>query len=218
MDQLTSRALARADSAILPPDHFFAGLRRNGYPVIIADPPWIFGTRSVRGKGRSADRHYPTMELADIARLPVQDLAGDDCHLFLWITGALLAIGAHVPVMTAWGFKPSSLAFVWLKTKSAREVERAETWDDVFFTGMGFTTRQNAEAVILGRKGNARRVDRTIRQVVISPRREHSRKPDLVRNRIERYCGNTGVELFARSRAPGWDAFGNEIDKFAATA
>jgi N6-adenosine-specific RNA methylase IME4 len=208
----TNRALAREGDVISTGP--FTGLKHKAYPVIYADPAWAYVVRSAKGQGRSAERHYRTMSLDDIKALPVSDLAKPDCHLFLWITGPFLAAGAHLEVMKAWGFKPSSMAFVWCKTNDHETIERAQSWDDVFFNGMGFTTRQNAEYVVLGRRGNPKRGCTTTRQIVVSRRREHSRKPDIVRKRIEEYVGAPGVELFARSTGPSWDFWGNEVGLF----
>ena len=79
---------------------------------------------------------------------------------------------------------------------------------------MGHTTRQNAEYVVLGRRGKPRRLRKDVHQLIIQPRREHSRKPDELYARVERYCTGPYLELFARQRRPGWDCWGNEIDKF----
>lgn len=203
-----------ADGERLPAGHFFAGLKRNGYPVIISDPPWSFTTRSEAGQGRSPSQHYRTRALSEIMTDPVADLAAPDCHLFLWTTGPMVAAGMHVEVLKAWGFKPSSLAFVWLKTNDPAAIRYADTWDEVFFMGNGFTTRQNAELVILARRGAPKRIATDVRQVIVTRRWEHSRKPAELRRRVERYTGAKGVELYSRSSGPGWDVWGDEVGKF----
>ena len=51
-----------------------------------------------------------------------------------------------------------------------------------------------------------------VHQVVMDKIRDHSRKPDCVRDRIVELCGDLPrIELFARQRFEGWDAWGNEI-------
>lgn len=202
------------DCERLPAGHFFAGLKRNGYSVIYADPPWSFVTRTEAGQGRSPSQHYATRSLDEIKADPVADLAAEDCHLFLWTTGPMVAAGMHVDVIRAWGFKPSSLAFVWVKTNAPDSIRYSESWDDVLFAGAGFTTRQNAELVVLARRGAPKRAATDVRQIVVTRRWEHSRKPAEVRRRIERYTGTTGVELYSRASGPGWDIFGNEVGKF----
>ena len=97
----------------------FATMRQD-YRVIAADPPWAFKSNSIVKPGRNAMRHYQTMSLADISALPVQNVVADDAILFLWITGPFLVIGAHIPLMKAWGFAPSGMGFVWIKLISSR--------------------------------------------------------------------------------------------------
>src|SRR6185312_15612435 len=152
------------------------------------------------------------MSMEDLAALPVAELAASDAALFLWITGPFLAIGAHLPLMRAWGFKPSGMGFVWIKL-NPRAASLFFLSDDVALGG-GFTTRKNAEFCLIGRRGRSVRRQADVREVIIAPRREHSRKPDEIRDRIERYCAGPYVELFARQSRPGWSTWGAEATKF----
>ena len=164
---------------MLAPSNPFEGLPLEYHCSIAADPPWRYETFSEKGKGRSADRHYLTMDLAAIEQLPVGRLAARDAHLFLWITGPCLVRGMHIPVMRAWGFEPSAMAFVWIKAKRSAVENGNFFLDEALFTkGMGHTTRQNAEFVVLGRRGSPRRLHKDIHQLIVQPRREHSRKPN----------------------------------------
>lgn len=181
----------------------FDELAGKRYGAIYADPPWRFATRSPKGDGRSASAHYPVMSLAEIMALPVADLAAEDCALFLWVTDPLLPQG--LDVMRAWGFEYKTVAFYWTKTNR----------DGSPFVGMGYWTRANPEPCLLGVRGRPARLSPSVRRLIISPRREHSRKPDEVRDRIMRLVGGPYLELFARSTAPGWDAWGREVGKFA---
>lgn len=202
------------NNLILPEGHKFSGFKKAGYKVIYADPPWRFRTHTREGN-KSVEKHYPTMALKDIIALPVKDLAAPDCHLFLWITGPFLAIGAQLDVLRAWGFKPSSMAFVWVKTNSDEALARAMTWEEVFFMGQGFTTRQNVEYCILGRRGSPKRLVANMRQIIVAPRRQHSRKPDGMYGKIETYAGDLPrLEMFSRTTAPGWDVWGRDKDMF----
>jgi N6-adenosine-specific RNA methylase IME4 len=81
------------------------------FDVIYADPPWPFATWGEGGKGRSPDNHYGTNAIDEIMKLPVAALAADHCALLLWCTGPHIAIGSHVKVIEAWGFRPSTIAF-----------------------------------------------------------------------------------------------------------
>jgi N6-adenosine-specific RNA methylase IME4 len=191
-------------------DELLSDLPPDGYRVIEADPPWNYKVRSKKGEARSAEAHYRTMSLEDICALPVAQLAAKDCHLFLWATRACLPHALRV--MDAWGFEFSSMAFVWVKLN-----KRAPTLfmdKRSFFMGMGHTTRANAEYVLLGRKGAPKRLRKDIRELVIAPLREHSRKPDEVYDRIEQYAPGPYCRLFAREERDGWTSWGDQVGMF----
>jgi N6-adenosine-specific RNA methylase IME4 len=181
-------------------------LPRGKFACILADPAWTFRTYSAKGEGRSASQHYDVMSLVDIKAMPVQRAAADDCWLFLWATTPHLSQAFEV--MQAWGFKYSTVGFVWVK----------KTKHGKLHVGMGYTTRQNAELVLIGRRGKPKRLSRSVRQIVVAKRREHSRKPDQVHARIEEFCAGPRLELFARERRKGWRAWGNETNKFEGAA
>lgn len=172
------------------------------YNIIYADPPWRYHVWSKKGQGRSAESHYPTMKLEDICRLPVADIAAKDCVLFLWATYPNLKDAFKV--IEAWGFTYKTVAFTWVKRN-----KKSPTW----FWGLGYWTRANPEICLLATRGNPKRVSKKVHSVVDSPIREHSRKPDEVRDRIVELMGDLPrIELFARERAPGWDVWGNEVE------
>ena len=149
-----------------------------------------------------AENHYPTMSIDDICALPVADIAAKDSVLFLWATFPMLPEALRV--ISAWGFKYKTVAFVWLKQNP-----KAQSW----FFGMGFWTRGNAEICLLATRGNPKRQDNSVHQFIISPREAHSKKPDEARDKIVRLMGDLPrVELFARQSPPDWDVWGNEID------
>lgn len=190
-----------------------------GFGCICADPPWYFrpySTKAQRDDGsRAIERHYDTMKLADIAALPVREISARDAHLFLWATGPCLPQAFEV--MAAWGFRYSGMGFVWIKQRRSFDPHQVRMLPNVesdLHVGLGFTTRKNAEFLLLGRRGNAKRIAKDVREVIMAPAREHSRKPDEAYRRIERYCGGPYLEMFARTTRPGWSAWGNEISKF----
>jgi N6-adenosine-specific RNA methylase IME4 len=173
------------------------------YQLIYADPPWHFRVRSEKGEGRSAKNHYDVMSTADIADLPVVDLAAADSVLLMWVIDPMIEEGYQV--MRAWGFTPKTVGFYWVKenVKSAG-----------FFTGLGYYTRANPEQCILGVRGRGLpRRDRGVKRLLIAPRGQHSEKPEEAYERIERLFGEVRrLELFARRRRAGWDAFGNQVE------
>ena len=169
------------------------------YKVIYADPPWKYRNKP---NGRSPEEHYHTMPIEDICALPVQELADKDCALFMWVT--LPYLRDCFKVIDAWGFKYKTVAFVWIKQNRI---------NNRIFWGMGYWTRANAELCIIATKGQPRRKAANIHQVIISHVREHSRKPDETRIRIEELMGDVPkIELFARETTPGWDVWGDEVN------
>jgi N6-adenosine-specific RNA methylase IME4 len=201
----------------------FAELPRGHFKAIYADPPWAFeawysggwrnrpdGTRYYSSPSPRAAR-YDTMSVEDIAAMPVADLAAEDCVLFIW--GCWPMLRQCLQVMEGWGFTHKSCAFVWTKA-DARQIDmfRDDLDPDML---MGYWTRANTEFCLLGTRGKPKRLAADVRQAIVEPRREHSRKPDCVPSRIERLVEGPYLELFARTQRPGWTVWGNQTDKFA---
>ncbi len=202
------------------------------YKAILCDPPWRFKTYSAKGRDRCPDghigrslqrqnrpeRHYQTMTLDDIKALPVAEFAAPDCVLFLWATDPMLPQALQVGA--AWGFKYKTVAFYWAKLRkegSTRHLLHDEPAHKLFPMGTGYWTRPNPEQCLLFTKGKPKRVSAAVRKLIIANRREHSRKPDEQYERIEALVDGPYLEMFARQRWPGWDVWGNEVDKFDAT-
>jgi N6-adenosine-specific RNA methylase IME4 len=186
----------------------FGDLRPFAYPVILADPPWPFENYSAKGEGRNPNRHYETMSIDQIKALPVGHLAADNAALFLWVTDPLLDKGLEV--LKHWGFRYATVAFTW-----AKRTRKDTGWH----ISTGYYTRANPETCLLGMNGRMGRPNsRAVRQLIVEPVREHSRKPDRIHSDIERMYDGPYVELFARQRRPGWDCWGNQVDKFGAVA
>lgn len=172
----------------------------NKYSLIYADPPWAYKVWSKKGQGRSAESHYSTMQEDDIFSLPIQNLAADDCVLFMWVTMPCLIEG--LKTIEKWGFAYKTCAFTWIKQNKK---------SPSLFWGMGYWTRANAEICLLATRGNPKRVSAGVHSVIMSPIREHSRKPDEARDRIVELCGDLPrIELFARQSADGWDCWGDQ--------
>ena len=178
------------------------------YSIIYADPPWTFKTYSPKGaEQRSAQSHYKCMSRDEIQALPIQSIADDNCILFLWVTWPCLQEG--IDLIKKWGFTYKTCAFNWVKKN-----RKTDSW----FWGLGFWTRSNSEVCLLATKGNPKRASKGVHQVCDARIREHSRKPDEVRERIVELCGDLPrIELFARQQAEGWDSWGNEVGMYAPT-
>ena len=182
-------------------DEIPAGVR---FGCIMADPGIAFRTYSPKGEGpRSPQAHYRCNPIAALSALPVADIAADNAFLFLWVP--LRSIDLVVPLITAWGFNFSGSAFVWVK-----QSKTGNCW--AFGTGYG--TRKAVEVCWLGRRGNPRRKSKSVRELIVAPQREHSRKPDEVYERIEALGDGPFLELFARQQWPNWIAVGDEVGKF----
>jgi N6-adenosine-specific RNA methylase IME4 len=184
------------------PNWPFAGLQPNTNGMVMADPPWRFLTYSENGRGKSAEQHYDTMTLDDIKSLPVADLALPDCWLWLWVTAPMYDICRSV--VDAWGFKYTTQG-VWVKTTKAG--------GPAF--GTGYVLRNAHEPFIIAKRGKPAICSRSIRSVIMAPRREHSRKPDEAYSAAELLSGDVPrADLFSRQSRPGWVSWGNQSDKF----
>lgn len=183
---------------------YCTGCQADRYGVILADPPWSYN--AWKGKeNRTADSHYQTMSMADLMamRPEIDALAADNCALFMWATPPALREGMEL--VTAWGFRYVTVAFTWVKT----------TKDNRPSIGLGHYTRANAELCLLGIRGSMPVADHGVSQIIMAPRREHSRKPDQQYGKIQAlYPDANRIELFARVRWPGWSVQGNQVKKF----
>ncbi|WP_269581915.1 MT-A70 family methyltransferase [Roseibium sp. Sym1] len=186
------------------------------YGCIYADIPWNHKGNSVARPGRNARRHYKTVSLEDAKSLPVKKVIDTDCALFFWVPGQFLVIGAHIPIMKSWGFRPTAMGLRWVKL-NPKAPKMFMTIDD-FHRGLGLTTMKNIEDCVLGKRGKSMRV-KAVSELIIANRREHSRKPEEARERIREYIGPDVrvLELFGRSRPENddlWDTWGDQVQLF----
>ena len=182
----------------------FGSLPRGSFRVILCDPPWRFSLYSAKGERKSPQAHYDCMPLAEIQALPVLDLAHPEgCALVMWATAPMLT--QAIQTMAAWGFTYKTMG-VWGKQSS--------TGNALAF-GAGYIFRSAAEPYLVGSRGKPRQLVRNVRNLIMAPVREHSRKPDEMRANIEKLWHGPYLELFAREAAPGWDRWGREMDKFS---
>lgn len=188
------------------------------FGCILADPPWAFRTFSgeTMTPHRCAEDHYSTMTLAEMQALPIGDLAAKDCALFMWIVGSHLI--EAIELAASWGFTFKTDAFYWVKQRLIGGDQADLFTGDLPEPRMGFGywTRKQVEPCWLFTRGKPARISAGVRQVILEPRREHSRKPDCQYERIEALVDGPYLELFARTQRPGWTAWGNQTDKFEA--
>lgn len=190
------------------------------YQVLYVDAPWKFrANKNVPwddAKGRIGRQvPYPTMTLAKLQALEVKGMVAPQAVMFFWITGPFLTIGAHIPIMKAWGFKPKAIGFTWVKLRKRAPGLFLDPKLDLH-VGLGLTTRKNAEFCLIGTRGLSMRQSRKVHEVGLFPLMEHSRKPVEFRQRVEEYVGpgKKMVELFSRESGPGWDVMGNDVGRF----
>ncbi|MGD9605818.1 MAG: MT-A70 family methyltransferase [Bacilli bacterium] len=183
----------------------FIGKRK--FSTILADPPWQFQNRT----GKMAPEHkrlsrYSTMKLQEIKDLPVEAIAEERAHLYLWVPNALLAEGMQV--MENWGFKYKT-NLIWYKIRKDGGPDRR---------GVGFYFRNVTEMILFGVRGkNIRTLQpgRSQENIISSRKREHSRKPDEQYDIIESCSWGPYLELFARGSRKGWVNWGNQSEEYA---
>ncbi|WP_296640496.1 MT-A70 family methyltransferase [Roseinatronobacter sp.] len=190
-------------------DDLLDTLRGQKFQTILADPPWQFQNRT----GKMAPEHkrlsrYPTLSLEEICDMPVEALAGEPAHLYLWVPNALLPEG--LKVMEHWGFNYKS-NLIWYKVRKDGGPDRR---------GVGFYFRNVTEILLFGVRGkNARTLSpgRSQENILVTQKREHSRKPDEQYDLIERCSFGNRLELFARGPREGWTVWGNQSEEYAPT-
>ncbi len=176
------------------------------FSTILADPPWQFQNRT----GKMAPEHkrlsrYPTMTLQEIKDLPVESIANDTAHLYLWVPNALLPDGLQV--MQNWGFTYKT-NLIWYKIRKDGGPDRR---------GVGFYFRNVTEVILFGVRGkNVRTLQpgRSQENLISSMKREHSRKPDEQYDLIEDCSSGPFIELFARGPRKGWFVWGNQAETY----
>lgn len=174
------------------------------YNIIYADPPWSYQSWNPNSSGFGlADKHYITMDNQEICDLKIKELAEEDCVLFMWATYPKLSIA--LDVIKSWGFTYKTVAFTWIKRHKNNQ----------YCKGLGYWTRSNAEICLLAVRGKPNKfvIDKSVSQIIDTVREKHSKKPDVVRERIVQLLGDLPrIELFARQTADGWDSWGNEVN------
>ena len=193
---VSSRCLHTAEGLVL------AAGAPSQFGAILADPPWRFQNSTGKvSPGHRRLHRYKTMSVAEIAALPVTNIAAEPAHLYLWSPNAMLA--EAMQVMAAWGFQYKTV-IVWHKIRKDGGPDGR---------GVGFYFRNVTEMVLFGVRGrNARTLAPGRRQVnyLATRKREHSRKPDELYDIIEGCSPGPFIELFARGTRDGWIGWGTE--------
>ena len=166
-----------------------ATLPTGKFQTIVADPPWAYERDDIQGV---AMHHYDTMTFEEIAAYPVEPIAADNAHLYLWVTNP------HLPfvwdIVTAWGFEYKTM-LTWVKT----------------WIGLGHYFRSKTEHVLFCTRGSLPLKDKGIANTFEAPRTEHSTKPEEFYKIVGRASYGPYCELFARREREGWQSFGDEL-------
>ena len=209
--------------------------------IIYADPPWKYQQTVGNGvlKRKDGTLIYPSMSLRELCDLgpDVSRVCKDDAALLLWATMPLLS--EALQVINAWGFKYKTCFVTWIKTtkqgdrpafgvgyytrsnaelcllavkgKIASYKKLLPDETDRGASSMSSVVHEDAPC----RVNFLSMLEDSSTPVIMTPRREHSRKPELVRNMITRLFGNIPrVEMFAREQTPGWTVMGNDVSHF----
>ena len=169
--------------------------------IIYADPPWNYTAtgQSIPSRNKKG-QPYNAMRMIDIYDYELPETA-DDCILFLWSTSPLLPEAIYC--IKRWGFEYKTIAFTWIKKNKKQNTN---------FWGMGSWTRSNAEYCLLGIKGKPKSISHSVHSVIESPIEEHSKKPDIIRDKIVELCGDKKrIELFSRKKVEGWECIGDQL-------
>jgi N6-adenosine-specific RNA methylase IME4 len=171
-----------------------------GWRCIIADPPWRFSDRNTRG---AAERHYSTMDDADVGALPVESVCAPDALLALWVPDTHLVLA--LAVAQGWGFTYRHLV-VWGKVGATGKIQ----------IGLGHRFRKAHEVALICSRGSPKILDHGVPSLFLAPRTRHSAKPPNLHAALERLVAGPRLELFARSPRAGWTLWGNQAPQEAA--
>jgi N6-adenosine-specific RNA methylase IME4 len=182
------------------------------FSVIVADCPWSFVDHLKNSDvKRGASSNYSTMSVDQIADIPVRDISDPTGSvLALWTPASLLWDG--LVVMNAWGFHLKQ-CWVWVKVKKGYKTIQEPA--EMLSFGLGRLGRNCNELVLIGTQGKIynKLKDRSQRTVFFAPNEKHSKKPEILQDRLElmfKNEENKRLEMFARRERKGWVCLGNE--------
>jgi len=190
--------------------NLYPDLPNKQFDIIYADPPWDYnGKMQFDNSGKAENFHinkkifissatfkYPTLKAKEMMKIPIIEIAKDDCLLFMWATNPHLQ--QAIELGAAWGFQYRTVAFIW----------------DKMSHNPGQYTMSNCELCLVFKRGRipSPRGARNIQQLIRSPRKNHSEKPTEVIKAIEKmFPAQARIELFARRKPKGWAVWGLDV-------
>lgn len=201
-DRAHDRRIARRRAA--KPHLQVAPLPDKRYDIAYVDPPWYYYGSPV--KDAAAGKHYPMMSLEELAAIDLRAILSKRAAVFIWATCPRLNFAFKL--MDAWKLHYRGVAYVWVKVNRRGEIIVGQGIPPTF-------TKPTSELLLVATTNPTGRpfpiLDLAQPQVVLHPRGAHSEKPAVFRDLIEGLCGRRPrIELFARTRAAGWDVWGAE--------
>lgn len=174
------------------------------YQLVYADPPWFYKANPKFG---GAATHYPLMTDAELLDFPMRDWMEEKAALFMWATCPRLDFAMRC--LDAWDLHYRGVAYVWCKTRKDGELMGARGTPPAFVKPV---TELLLVATTIPKGRVFPLMDFKQRQVVLAPTGKHSEKPKIFGEKLTALCGDVSkIELFARTRTPGWDVWGNEV-------
>lgn len=166
------------------------------FRVIYADPAWSYNDKQDTTQLGGASKHYDTMSIAELSKLPVNKISEKNSILFLWVTSPLLEDAFKV--VSSWGFKYKT-SFIWDKVKH----------------NMGHYNSVRHEILLVCTKGSCTPDNKVLYNSVqrIERNNNHSEKPIEFLNIIDDlYNYGNKLEMFCRTiKKEKWYGWGNEL-------
>lgn len=182
------------------------------YKLGILDPPWTYDNKQQNDPKRGGIT-YPVLTMEDLWNIPIGNAFDKDSIIVVWVTAPKLMDEYYekynpISIIRNWGFRPVTFIFTWVKLNKSGVG---------YYSGLGRYTNSNSEYAIVARKGKGlKRLDKSVKQLIVEPIGVHSAKPQEQYNRLYRLYGDVPrIELFARDINPppkGWDATGLDYD------
>lgn len=192
------------------------------YDLAVIDPPYLYDNKQGNDPARGGIS-YNTMSLPELYTLPVSNIMKDNSLIVVWSTFPKICDTYEkeysvMGMIRAWGFRPVTALFVWVKSNKSMILEYSDELEDMegMYSGLGRYTNSNAEFAIVARRGKMlERKDKSVKQLIVAPIGKHSAKPQEQYKRLDRLFGTDidRIELFARNDnlpPQGWDYTGLE--------
>jgi N6-adenosine-specific RNA methylase IME4 len=179
-----------------------AGLPLFHFKVIHIDPVWSYTMRTPKGYEKSPQKHYDCLTIEQLKDIPIGQHAAPDSAMVMW--GVFPMMPQAIELLAHYGYRYVT-GGAW-----AKQSPTGRKWA----FGSGYVLRGASEFYIVGKMGNPVEKSKSVRNLIVAPRREHSRKPEQIYSDIEALWDGPYLDVFGRCQRPGWTVVGNEAHKF----